>query len=119
RDRMEVLELPGYTEEDKVQIARRYLIPRQATENGIKVEDIDISDATISAVISRYTREAGLRNLERSIGTLCRKVARRHAEGETGVAVITPDDLVTYLGQERFTSELAERIGIPGVAVGL
>jgi len=119
RDRMEVLELPGYTEEDKLQIARRFLIPRQATENGIKVEDIALSDETLRAVISRYTREAGLRNLERSIGTLCRKVARGRAEGETGVVVITPDDLVTYLGQERFTSELAERIGQAGVAVGL
>ncbi|HET8948550.1 MAG TPA: endopeptidase La [Candidatus Polarisedimenticolia bacterium] len=119
RDRMEVLELPGYTEEDKVQIARRYLIPRQAAENGIKLEDVDISDATVSAVISGYTREAGLRNLERSIGTLCRKVARRRAEGDTTVAVIRPQDLVSYLGQERFTSELAERIAQAGVAVGL
>jgi ATP-dependent Lon protease len=119
RDRMEVLELPGYTEEDKVQIARRFLIPRQATENGITLEDVDISDATLSAIISRYTREAGLRNLERSIGTLCRKVARRRAEGDTTVAIIRPEDLVSYLGQERFTSELAERIAQPGVAVGL
>jgi ATP-dependent Lon protease len=119
RDRMEVLELPGYTEEDKLAIARRFLIPRQATENGIKVEEIDISDATLRAVIGGYTREAGLRNIERAIGTLCRKVARRKAEGESGVVVITPDDLFSYLGPERFTSELAERIALPGVAVGL
>ena len=119
RDRMEVLELPGYTEEDKLAIARLFLIPRQTTENGITVDDISLSDETLRAVISGYTREAGLRNLERSIGTLCRKVARGRAEGETGLVVITPDDLFSYLGPERFTSELAERIAQPGVAVGL
>jgi len=119
RDRMEVLELPGYTEDDKVAIARRYLLPRQCTENGLKPDDIDLPDATLRLVISRYTREAGLRNLERSIATLCRKVARRRVEGDTGRVTIAPEEVTTYLGPERFTSELAERIGQAGIAVGL
>jgi ATP-dependent Lon protease len=119
RDRMEVLELAGYPEEEKLQIARRFLIPRQADANGLKVEDIDIDDEAIKTVIARYTREAGLRNLERTLGTIFRKVARRRAEGETGVVAIRKEALVTYLGPERFTSELAERIAQPGVAVGL
>jgi ATP-dependent Lon protease len=119
RDRMEVLELPGYTEEEKVAIARRHLIPRQCTENGLKPEDLDLPDETLRLVISRYTREAGLRNLERSIGTLCRKIARRRAEGDMARVTIPAAGLADYLGPERFTSELAERIGLPGVAVGL
>jgi len=119
RDRMEVLELPGYTEDEKVAIARRYLIPRQCTENGLKPDDVDLPDETVRRVIAGYTREAGLRNLERSIGTLCRKVARRRAEGDTGRVSVPPGELTTYLGPERFTSELAERIGQPGIAVGL
>jgi ATP-dependent Lon protease len=119
RDRMEILELPGYTEEEKLVIARRYLIPRQCVENGIKLEDIEIGDDTLSAIIGRYTREAGLRNLEREIAKIGRKVARRRAEGETGRVSVRPDDLQAFLGPERFTSDLAERIGVPGVAVGL
>jgi ATP-dependent Lon protease len=119
RDRMEVLELAGYPEEEKLQIARRFLIPRQADANGLKVEDLDIDNEAIKTVITRYTREAGLRNLERTLGTIFRKVARRRAEGETGGVTLRKDDLVAYLGPERFTSELAERIALPGVAVGL
>ena len=119
RDRMEVLELPGYTEDEKVAIARRYLIPRQCTENGLKPDDIDLPDATLRLTISRYTREAGLRNLERSIATMCRKVARRRAEGDTARVTIPPEALTAFLGPERFTSELAERIGQAGIAVGL
>jgi ATP-dependent Lon protease len=119
RDRMEVLELPGYTEDEKVAIARRYLVPRQCTENGLKPDDVGLPDATLRRIIGGYTREAGLRNLERSIATLCRKVARRHAEGDTGRVAIPAEELTAYLGPERFTSELAERIGQPGIAVGL
>jgi ATP-dependent Lon protease len=119
RDRMEVLELAGYPEEEKLQIARRFLIPRQADANGLPVNDLDIDDEAVKTVIARYTREAGLRNLERTLGTIFRKVARRRAEGETGVVAIRKEDLVAYLGPERFTSELAERIAQPGVAVGL
>ena len=116
---MEVLELPGYTEEDKLAIARRFLIPRQADANGLLVNDVDIDDAALQTVITRYTREAGLRNLERTLGTIFRKVARRRAEGETGAVTIRAADLVGILGPERFTTELSERIGQPGVAIGL
>ena len=119
RDRMEVLELAGYTEEEKVQIARRFLLPRQTAENGLKPEDVEISDDAVRAIIARYTREAGLRNLEREIAAICRKVARRKAEGESGPAAIRIEDLQGYLGPERFSSEMAERISQPGVAVGL
>jgi ATP-dependent Lon protease len=119
RDRMEVLALPGYTEEDKLVIARRFLLPRQCRENGLALEDVVIDDAVLRAIIGGYTREAGLRNLEREIATICRKIARRHAEGDAARVSIEPKDLQTYLGPERFTSELAERIGQPGVAIGL
>jgi ATP-dependent Lon protease len=119
RDRMEVLELSGYTEDEKVAIARRYLIPRQSIENGLKPDDLDLPEATLRRVIGGYTREAGLRNLERSIATLCRKVARRRAEGDAARVTIAPGELTAFLGPERFTSELAERIGQPGIAVGL
>jgi len=119
RDRMEVLELPGYIEEEKLEIARRYLIPRQAAENGIKVEDVQIDDATLSLIISRYTLEAGLRNLEREIAKICRKVAMRRAEGGTGPVVVGAGDLDSFLGPERFAQEASERVSVPGVAVGL
>ena len=119
RDRMEILELPGYTEEEKLAIAVRYLIPRQCAENGIKAEDVSIGDDTLATIIARYTREAGLRNLEREIAKICRKVARRRAEGETAGVTVRPEDLQAFLGPERFTTDLAERIAVPGVAVGL
>src|SRR5207245_864760 len=119
RDRMEILELPGYTNEEKVAIARRYLIPRQSVENGLPSEDLVIDDAALARIIARYTQEAGLRNLERTIAAICRKVARRRAEGETGQVTVRPEDLIEYLGPERFTSEAAERVARPGVAIGL
>jgi ATP-dependent Lon protease len=119
RDRMEVLELPGYIEEEKLVIARRYLIPRQCTENGLGPEDVAFSDDALRAIIARYTREAGLRNLEREIAKVCRKAARQRAEGEAGRIAVEVADLAAFLGPERFVSELAERIGQPGIAVGL
>ena len=119
RDRMEMLELPGYIEEEKMDIARRYLIPRQAAENGIKSEDVVIEDQTLSLIITRYTLEAGLRNLEREIAKICRKVAMQRAEGGTGPVVIRAGDLVSYLGPEKFSREAAERVKVPGVAIGL
>jgi ATP-dependent Lon protease len=119
RDRMEVLELPGYTSEEKMSIARRYLIRRQCAENGISQEDVVLEDAGLMRIITLYTQEAGLRNLEREIAKICRKLARRRAEGETGRTVIGPDDLIGFLGPERFTSEVAERIAQAGVAMGL
>jgi ATP-dependent Lon protease len=120
RDRMEVIELPGYTEEEKTEIARRFLLPRQRTQNGVDGVDLGIPDETIGAVIRSYTREAGVRNLERELGGLCRKVARRVAEeGLEGAVHIGPEDLPELLGPIRFEPELAERAGQPGVAVGL
>jgi ATP-dependent Lon protease len=120
RDRMEVLELPGYIEEDKLQIARRFLLPRQRQANGVANVDLQVPDETLLALIRSYTREAGVRNLEREIGALCRKTARRVAEG--GVAepvVLTADQLPDLLGPVKFEPDLAERAGAPGVAVGL
>jgi ATP-dependent Lon protease len=120
RDRMEVLELPGYTEEDKLQIARRFLLPRQRELNGVAGIELEVPDETLLALIRSYTREAGVRNLEREIGALCRKTARRVAEGEVSGAIrVRSEDLPELLGPLRFEPELAERAGIPGVAVGL
>jgi ATP-dependent Lon protease len=119
RDRMEILELPGYTDEEKLVIARRYLIPRQCRENGIEIDNLQLDDAAVSLIIARYTREAGLRNLEREIAKVCRKVALRRAEGESGPIAVGAEQLNEFLGPERFTSELAERSGQPGVAIGL
>ena len=120
RDRMEVIELPGYIEEEKVEIARRYLVPRQREQNGIKNLDFEISDDAIRMLIASYTREAGVRNLEREIGAVCRKVARRVAEGGIDGAVrIGPEDVKELLGPVKVEPEVAERAGRPGVAVGL
>jgi ATP-dependent Lon protease len=120
RDRMEVIELPGYTEEDKVEIARHYLIGRQRSQNGVDKIGFEIPDETVRALIQSYTREAGVRNLEREIGALARKIARRVAEdGLTGPVKILPADLPDLLGPVRFEPEVAERTGQPGVAVGL
>jgi ATP-dependent Lon protease len=119
RDRMEVIELPGYTEEDKREIARRYLLPRQLAANGLTATDFELPDETLLALIRSYTREAGVRNLEREIGAVCRKVALRVASGEKGPFRVDPGDLAELLGPVRFEPELAERAGRPGVAVGL
>jgi ATP-dependent Lon protease len=120
RDRMEVIELPGYIEEDKVEIAKRFLVPRQRARNGIDKVDFQIPDDTLRALIENYTREAGVRNLEREIGALSRKIARRIAEnGVEGPVKIVPGDLPELLGPHRFEPEIAERSGHPGVAVGL
>jgi ATP-dependent Lon protease len=120
KDRMEVIELPGYIEDDKIEIAKRYLLPRQREQNGVAGIDLQVPDETLHALIGSYTREAGVRNLERELAALCRKVARRVAEdGASGTIVIAPADLETLLGPEKFEPELAERAGRPGVAVGL
>ncbi len=120
RDRMEVIPLPGYSEYDKLQIARRYLIPKQLTENGLTPDDLDLPDDTIRAVMERYTREAGVRNLERSIGTICRKLARKKIEGSLSAkTVLGPDDLEEYLGHRQFRNEIAEERDEVGVATGL
>jgi ATP-dependent Lon protease len=120
KDRMEVIELPGYTEEEKVEIARRYLVPRQRSQNGVDKVGLELPDETLQGLIRSYTREAGVRNLEREIGSVARKVARRVAEeGVEGPVTVTPEQLPDLLGPVRFESELAERAGVPGVAVGL
>ena len=120
RDRLEVLELPGYTEEEKLQIATEHLVDRQVENHGLKPEQLSFSDDALRAVIRGYTREAGVRNLEREIGALCRKVARRHAEGTVDPVEIRPDTVTEMLGAPRFEDEeVAERTKNPGVALGL
>ena len=119
RDRMEVLELPGYTAEEKVGIAEQYLIPKQRNEHGLKEKVVQFEPAAIEEIITSYTREAGLRNLEREIATVCRKVARKVAEGEHGPHLVSADGLQDYLGVVKFFPEVAERTSVPGVSVGL
>jgi ATP-dependent Lon protease len=119
RDRMEVIELAGYTDTDKLQIARRHLIPKQVAENGLSADMVQFTDEGLLFLIHRYTREAGLRNLEREIGGICRKVARAVTEGQTEPVIATPQKVRELLGPERFFSEVAERTDEPGVAVGL
>jgi ATP-dependent Lon protease len=120
RDRMEVIELPGYTLEEKVEIAKRFLVPRQIEQHGIDQIDFELPDETVRVLCERYTREAGVRNLEREIGAVCRKIARRVAEGEASEAVsVAPDDLFDLLGPEKHEPDLAEQFSQPGVAVGL
>ncbi len=123
RDRMEIIELQGYTEPEKTHIAFQYLIPRQIEENGIKPENIEFTQESIGFIIRHYTREAGVRNLERNIGTICRKQARRIAEGKTEKLVVTPDVIQRreFLGgmKIRVDTEIAERTKRPGVVVGL
>jgi ATP-dependent Lon protease len=119
RDRMEILELDGYTEEEKLHIAQQYLVPRQIRENSLREEEIQFEDEAIRAIVRDYTRESGVRNLERQIGTVCRKVATKVAEKEGFSVSVVADDLVDYLGKPRFYFEAAERTEIPGVATGL
>ena len=120
RDRMEVLELAGYTEEEKLQIATEHLVARQVENHGLTAEKITFTDDALRAVIRGYTREAGVRNLEREIGALCRKVARRHAEGNDEAIAIAPETVTELLGVPRFEDEeVAERTKNPGVALGL
>jgi ATP-dependent Lon protease len=118
-DRMEVLRLAGYSEEEKIEIARRYLIPRRVKESGLAEDQIVIDDAALRQTISRYTREAGVRQLERAIGRLARKVALRRAEGETAPAVVPADDLAEWLGRDRSAPEQARKDLPAGVATGL
>ncbi len=118
-DRMEVLRLPGYSEEEKLEIAKRYLLPKQLKETGLTVEQCAIPDETVKKIISCYTREAGLRRLERAIGRVTRKVALRVAEGNNQSVTVTPDDLADMLGPEPFNQEQARRELPPGVSTGL
>jgi len=121
RDRMEIIELQGYTEEEKVHISFRYLIPRQIEENGITTDQIEFPEEAVRHVIRHYTREAGVRNLERNLGTICRKQARRIAEGKPEKLTVTKEVIQEFLGgiKIRVEGEIAERTKRPGVAVGL
>ncbi len=121
RDRMEIIELSGYSEEEKRHIAERYIVPRQTRENGLAPEQIEIPEDTIGFIVRHYTREAGVRRLEQLIGTVCRKQARRIAEGKTDKLVVTRETVQEFLGgiKVRVDTEIAERTSRPGVAVGL
>jgi ATP-dependent Lon protease len=119
RDRMEVIEMPGYIEDEKLAIAKRYLIKRQLTSAGLSEEQCQIDDDVMRAIIRDYTREAGVRNLERRIGAICRHAAMRIAEGKSTRVVITMADLQSILGPKRYEPETAMRTSVPGVATGL
>jgi ATP-dependent Lon protease len=122
RDRMEVITLSGYTVNEKLQIARKYLVPRQLADNGIARRHVSFTDSALRRIIEDYTREAGLRNLERTIGSVCRKVAHKVALGRAANAArtrITPAALAGLLGPPLYFQEAAQRMGVPGVAIGL
>ncbi|MDL1957200.1 MAG: endopeptidase La [Candidatus Desulfofervidus auxilii] len=119
KDRMEIIEIPGYSEEEKLQIALKYLLPKQLKEHGLNQKDLKISSETIKKIISNYTREAGVRNLEREIGAICRKIARKLAEGQKGPFKVTPSNLHQYLGPPKYLPEIEVEESEVGVATGL
>jgi len=119
RDRMEIIQLPGYTEEEKLEIAKRYLVKRQLEANGLSSDKVLVSEETIRVLIADYTREAGVRSLEREIGAVLRNAAMKIAEGFAEKILVNPEDLHAILGAKRFESEVAERTAVPGVATGL
>ncbi|MBF4509687.1 MAG: endopeptidase La [Aeromicrobium sp.] len=119
KDRMEVIHFPGYTEDEKLHIARRYLVPKQLKEHGLKPSLLGITDSALREIIRRYTREAGVRNLERQIAAICRQVARKVVEGAEGKTSVTGKSVTEYLGPPRFTFGLAEKKDEVGVATGL
>ncbi len=119
RDRMEVLELPGYSEDQKLMIAKEFLIPKQISEHGLSSEFIEFKDEALQTIINSYTREAGVRNLEREIASVCRGVAKDVAQGIMEKVMVTPDILHKLLGPVKFFPEVAERTSEPGVATGL
>jgi ATP-dependent Lon protease len=120
RDRLEIIELPGYTREDKRHIARSFLVPKQIEEHGLTAENMEVTDSAIEEVVDSYTREAGVRNLEREVGSLCRGVAVKVAEGKATGKILVDDKMVPeFLGPQRFFNEVADRTSEPGVATGL
>jgi ATP-dependent Lon protease len=119
RDRMEIISLPGYTQEEKLQIAKKYLVRRQLEQNGLSAEKFEITDDAIRAIIADYTREAGVRNLEREIGSVARSAAVKIAAGEAQQVRVDAGDLEEILGPGRFENEVAQRTSVPGVATGL
>lgn len=118
-DRMEVIRLPGYSHEEKLQIAKRYLVPRNLKEHGLTEDHVEFTDEALSVIVKQYTREAGVRNLNREIANICRKVARRVAEGNTEKVIVTPENVSEFLGPPKFLEEIAERRPQVGVATGL
>jgi ATP-dependent Lon protease len=119
-DRMEVIRIDGYTEDEKVTIARRHLLPRQIERNGLRPEEVDVDDGALRGVVGDYTREAGVRNLERELGKIMRKVATKLTAGEVTAPVrLEEADLRAYLGRQKFFFEAADRTAVPGVATGL
>ena len=118
-DRMELLRLTGYSEEEKIEIAKRYLIERERDEAGLKPDQLTIPNETLSAVVRRFTREAGVRQFERAIGRIARRIALRFAEGETTLGIVHPDDLTALLGPDRVSTERTRKRLPPGVATGL
>ena len=119
RDRMEVISLPGYTLQEKTEIARKHLLPKKVEENGLEEKDVVVSDAALVKVVREYTREAGLRNLERELSSICRKLARRKAEGEDGPFKVGVADVEKLLGAPRFIEDEKEKTLLPGMALGL
>ncbi len=119
RDRMEIIQLPGYTEEEKLEIAKRYLVKRQLEANGLNLGQVELEEASIRKIIEDYTREAGVRSLEREIGAVLRNAAMKIAEGSSEKIVVKAGDLHAILGARRFENEVAQRTSVPGVATGL
>lgn len=119
RDRMEVIEIPGYTQSDKLNIAKKYLVPRQLQANGLSEKNARFVDSALKVIIESYTREAGVRNLERNIGSVARGIAAEVVGGKTDQSVVDPKQVEKFLGPRRFESELASRTSVPGVATGL
>ncbi|MBL0173779.1 MAG: endopeptidase La [Ignavibacteria bacterium] len=119
KDRMEIIEIPSYILDEKVHIARRHLLPKQIREHGLREDQLVMSDEVLAAIVDRYTRESGVRNLERKIADICRGVARRVAEGEVERVAVLEDDLPEYITSHKFFPEAAERLNRPGIAIGL
>ena len=119
RDRMEIINISGYTLQEKTQIAKEHLLPKQIKENGLKEDQIEITDEALMKIIEEYTRESGVRSLEREIGSVCRGVAAKIAKGEEGPHKVEDDDLQEFLGKRKYFNEVAERTKVPGVATGL
>jgi len=119
QDRMEIIDFPGYTREEKLMIAKKYLVPKQVEANGLTNEQLQFKDKGLQSIIRDYTREAGVRNLEREIGKICRRIATRITKNEISQEIITEDKLFETLGPKRYISQLKERISRPGVAIGL
>jgi ATP-dependent Lon protease len=116
---MEVIQLSGYTQEEKFFISKKYIVPKQITENGIKDSQIEFTSDAIRTIVEGYTREAGLRNLERQVGSICRKTARLVAEGKTDKTLINPDQVHKFLGSAPFTREEEQENDEIGIATGL